>query len=350
MRIRAALAALPLSLLVLAACGTDDSATPTTSASASSSGSAVTAATLGPDVPAATALAAAVPAAELPTATGDFGTKATLEFPAGNPVPSLQREILTEGKGAEAEAGDYLEVNYLGQVWGGEVFDNSYDKKQSFSFKIGEGVVSGWSVGLTGVKQGSRVLLSLPPADGYGATGNSDGSIKGTDTIVFVIDVINVIKSDATGQTDATPNKDLPKTGIPKVTGKLGEEPTIEIGDAPEPTKAEVIVLATGTGEKVVAGDVVGQLVVTAWDGSQTTSTWASETDDGADPSTKGLQKITAAVGTDGQESVTEGLIGVPIGSRVMILLPGTSDSTTGQTSTAAVAVMDIVAQVSKTG
>ena len=37
---------------------------------------------------------------------------------------------------------------------------------------------------------GSRVLLVVPPADGYGKAGNPQAKIKGTDTLVFVVDLL----------------------------------------------------------------------------------------------------------------------------------------------------------------
>jgi peptidylprolyl isomerase len=33
-------------------------------------------------------------------------------------------------------------------------------------------------------------MLVIPPSDGYGKTGNSQAGIKGTDTLVFVVDVL----------------------------------------------------------------------------------------------------------------------------------------------------------------
>jgi peptidylprolyl isomerase len=37
-------------------------------------------------------------------------------------------------------------------------------------------------------------MLSIPPAEGYGSAGNSDAGIKGTDSLVFVVDIIDVLK------------------------------------------------------------------------------------------------------------------------------------------------------------
>ena len=52
------------------------------------------------------------------------------------------------------------------------------------------GLIQGWTIGLTGVKVGSRVLLQIPPAYGYGAQGS--GTIPGNATLWFVIDVLAV--------------------------------------------------------------------------------------------------------------------------------------------------------------
>ncbi len=38
---------------------------------------------------------------------------------------------------------------------------------------------------------GSQVLLVIPPADGYGTSGNSQAGISGTDTLVFVVDLLD---------------------------------------------------------------------------------------------------------------------------------------------------------------
>ena len=37
-------------------------------------------------------------------------------------------------------------------------------------------------------------MLSIPPADGYGKSGQSQAGITGTDTLVFVVDIIDAIK------------------------------------------------------------------------------------------------------------------------------------------------------------
>jgi peptidylprolyl isomerase len=130
---------------------------------------------------------------ELPTATGSFGDKPELTFPGSAAPEGLQVQVLEHGSGDTVQAGDTIVVNYLGQTWGGHVFDNSYDRGDTISFPIGMGVViGGWDDGLVGQQIGSRVMLSIPPEHGYGPRGVPQAGIKGTDTLVFVVDVVGV--------------------------------------------------------------------------------------------------------------------------------------------------------------
>lgn len=128
----------------------------------------------------------------LPTATGSFGDKPTITFPEQAPPVELAVEVLSRGDGAIVEAGQTIEVNYLGQIWGGDIFDNSYDRGSTIEFPIGVGVViAGWDSGLVGQQIGSRVLVSIPPHEGYGPNGVPQAGIGGDDTLVFVVDIVD---------------------------------------------------------------------------------------------------------------------------------------------------------------
>ena len=125
--------------------------------------------------------------------TGEFGRKPTLEFTDPTPSDELLVEVLHEGDGQVVEAGDTIHCHYLGQVWDGNVFDNSYDRGAALSFQIGVGmVIRGWDEGLIGQRVGSRVLLSIPSEYGYGQRGVPQAGIRGGDTLVFVTDILGV--------------------------------------------------------------------------------------------------------------------------------------------------------------
>ena len=130
-------------------------------------------------------------AAVLPEVSGSFGDKPTLSFPDSAAPAELEVQVLSRGDGDLVEAGQDIEVNYLGQSWGGRVFDNSYDRGEAISFPIGVGaVIAGWDEGLVGQQVGSRVLLSIPSHLGYGDRGVPQAGIRGGDTLVFVVDIL----------------------------------------------------------------------------------------------------------------------------------------------------------------
>ena len=129
------------------------------------------------------------------TVSGQFGDKPAITFSSAVAPEDLVVEVLEEGSGSVVEAGDTIVCNYLGQVWNGNVFDNSYDRGAPLDFAIGVGmVIAGWDDGLVGQKVGSRVLLSIPSHLAYGPAGVPQAGIKGGDTLVFVTDILEAVK------------------------------------------------------------------------------------------------------------------------------------------------------------
>jgi FKBP-type peptidyl-prolyl cis-trans isomerase len=122
------------------------------------------------------------------------GTAPTIKMPNGNPPKNLTIKVLIKGTGPAVAAGDTVVVQYTGAIWrNGYVFDSSWKRSQPFGFTIGASpsqVIAGWDKGLVGQTVGSRVMLIIPPADGYGKTGSPQAHIKGTDTLVFVVDIL----------------------------------------------------------------------------------------------------------------------------------------------------------------
>jgi peptidylprolyl isomerase len=129
----------------------------------------------------------------LPTVALDADGKPTITVPGGDPPAELVTQPLIEGAGATVETGQTISVHYTGVVWAtGAQFDSSWDRGSPASFPIGTGnVIAGWDSGLVGQKVGSQVLLVIPPDQGYGASGNSSAGISGTDTLVFVVDILD---------------------------------------------------------------------------------------------------------------------------------------------------------------
>jgi peptidylprolyl isomerase len=115
----------------------------------------------------------------------------TVTFPEG-PVPTEYGiATLIQGDGEVVPDGATVVVNYEGVNWNtGEVFDSSFDRGEPSTFGTGQ-VIAGFRDALVGQKIGSRVIVIIPSELGYGEAGNGD-SIGGTDTIVFVVDILGL--------------------------------------------------------------------------------------------------------------------------------------------------------------
>ena len=157
---------------------------------------------------------------DLPTVTdAGKGKQPKITLPKTDPPSGLQSKTLIEGTGPKVKKKQLVVAKYVGEVWrskaddkkkpkkgtknlaNGAVFDSSWKPAKgritgqpaAFTLNSGgaqQGVIKGWVDGLTGKKVGSRVLLTVPPAEGYGKTGQPSAGIRPTDTLVFVVDIL----------------------------------------------------------------------------------------------------------------------------------------------------------------
>lgn len=302
MRRRSLLIAVPAGLATLAACGDDksdsgnagDSASPTTPETSAA--------------PPPKIVDGPLPAI---TAGTKFGEKPTVAKGSGDPSKDLAVKTVIAGGGKTIAENDFVVADYLGQVWStAKVFDNSYDRKTPLAIQLAQGtIIDGWRYGLTGKKTGSRVQMAVPPTWGYGEQGNEQAGIKGTDTLVFVVDVRDTFnaKSSAQGSEVAQDNKDLPKVG----TNTDGKAPSIEVPDTAPPKELVSSYIIEGDGEEVGAeNSVLVQYKGVLWDGGK-------EFD-----STYGRGQLTSFSLQQVVKGWAQGLTGKKVGSRVLIVIP----------------------------
>ncbi len=101
-------------------------------------------------------------------------------------VTALKIKDTKVGSGPEAKSGDLVTVDYTGWLTDGKQFDSSANSGQPFPFTIGNGeVIAGWDKGVAGMKVGGVRMLTIPPALGYGPTGQ--GPIPPNATLVFEV-------------------------------------------------------------------------------------------------------------------------------------------------------------------
>jgi peptidylprolyl isomerase len=139
----------------------------------------------------------------LPSVSAAQGTAPKVTIPKNvTPPKTLVAKTLIKGSGPVVAKGQDVVAQYTGVNWRtGTVFDSSWQRSLPYSFKIGASpsqVIPGWDMGLVGQTVGSRVLLVIPPVDAYGSAGQSQAGIKGTDTLVFVVDIISAVNPGST--------------------------------------------------------------------------------------------------------------------------------------------------------
>ena len=119
--------------------------------------------------------------------------KPAVTVPDGEPPDGLEIHDLVEGEGPQAAAGMTATVDYVGVSWStGEEFDASWNRNDTFSFRLGAGeVISGWDQGVQGMKVGGRRRLTIPPDLGYVKFG-AGCVIAPDETLIFVVDLRRV--------------------------------------------------------------------------------------------------------------------------------------------------------------
>lgn len=120
-------------------------------------------------------------------------SKPEIDFPGdAAPVDLVVVDDIV-GEGALAGAGSTVLAHYVGVAHSsGEEFDASWDRGEPLRFRLGAGqVIAGWDQGIDGMRVGGRRTLTIPPHLGYGDRG-AGGAIKGGETLIFVVDLVDV--------------------------------------------------------------------------------------------------------------------------------------------------------------
>jgi len=320
-------APLTLSALALTACLTLAGCSGSGSSSAQASASATAAATAS-GVQECSSLTIDKDSDALPTVNGEAGNQPTLTWSGKDAPANLTVKTLSQGNGEEVKEADYVTVSYAGWQWGSDtVFDSSYQRGSVTTFGLDQ-VITGWRCGLVGLHVGDRVVMSIPADQAYGDS--SSNGVSGP--LVFVVEIAGTGSSDelAAGTADATMEGEqaLADRGI-TVSGDLGGAATISVNDgAAEPTEVETIVVARGSGPQITAeSSLLMHMAFTSWDNSSTQSTW-----DVGQPQTVSMANAPGLTG----------LVGVPVGSRVAILIPASAGENGAASAPAQAYVVDV--------
>jgi len=109
----------------------------------------------------------------------------------------LLKAILTPGRVEESvpSHGSKVVCHYTGRLLNGAKFDSSRDRADPFNFKIGSGVIDGWSKGVATMHPGEVARFCIAPELAYGPAG-SPPNIPPNATLQFEIELISFSEFD----------------------------------------------------------------------------------------------------------------------------------------------------------
>jgi FKBP-type peptidyl-prolyl cis-trans isomerase len=246
------------------------------------------------------------------TATGGFGQAPTVKIPAKAAGKNLYIKTEVQGSGTPLVSSDAFLGNYVVYIWSGATHKLALSTYTATPQVLSGHLLPGLQTALDGKKMGSRVLAVLPPKYGYGASGNSQVGVTGSDTLVFVVDMIRAYTG--TSSASGTHVSDG-GAGLPTVTAKADTAPTIKIPSSAAPGSLVVKTLIKGSGPPVAKGqEVVTQYVGVNW---RTKTVFDSSWTRGAPFGFQiGASPAQIIAGWD------KGLVGVPVGSRILLVIP----------------------------
>jgi FKBP-type peptidyl-prolyl cis-trans isomerase len=248
----------------------------------------------------------------LVSATGTFGKVPTVSIPAKKAGSKLYFKTEIQGRGPALKKTDAFLGNYVVYIWSGTTHKLALSTYTATPQVLSGTLLPGLETALEGQKMGSRVLAVLPPKYGYGLNGNPQVGITGTDTLVFVVDMVKTYASTASASGAHVSNGG---GNLPTVSATTGKAPTITIPKNAPPNKLVVTTLIKGSGPPIAKGqEVVTQYVGVNW---RTRSVFDSSWSRGAPFGFQiGASPAQIIPGWD------TGLLGVPVGSRVMLVIP----------------------------
>lgn len=292
---------LSASLFFLGACGQDG---PGTAETAAPSASASTSAPASPTPSASATKITPSTNFDKVKVSGDYGKSPKVEVDSPWGIDKTRTKVLKASDGAEIKAGSTVEVDYYG-VDGrtGKKFDDSYSRGAPVAFPLDQ-VVPGFSKGLVGQRQGSRVVIAMPGTDGYDAAGgNAQAGIEVGDTLIFVVDIVGVPLTGPAGTAVA------PKKGLPTVSDSK-TKPTISVPKTAAPKELQIQPLIKGKGKKVAATDTL-----------TFNYRWVKWSDGKVLEETYGSKPASAAL-SGLLPGMQKGLTGQTVGSRVLLVIP----------------------------
>ena len=247
--------------------------------------------------------------------SGPFNNAPNVTIPAHNPTAKLVISTPIKGSGAVLQPKNAALANVALYKWSGtthKLLDSTYTTgPQMIPAQMG---LPGLATAMKGARMGSRIVAVLPPKYGYGTSGQPQLGVTGSDTLVWVIDLLQQFSASqsATGTSVSSGGGSLPS-----VSAKSGQAPVVTVPKKSPPAKLSVTTLIKGSGPTLQKGDtVIAQYVGVNWrTGKVFSATWPSASQPSGLP-------FSFQLGGQVIPGWNSGLPNVTVGSRVMLVIP----------------------------
>lgn len=127
----------------------------------------------------------------LPEGAGPIDTKVSKAFTTAE--SGLKYRILRAGSKEKPRPQQRVQVNYVGWLINGRVFDSSYARGMPITFGLNQ-VVKGWTEGIQYCGKGGMIELVIPGYLGYGLQGQPGAGIPPNATLHFVVELIDILE------------------------------------------------------------------------------------------------------------------------------------------------------------
>lgn len=125
----------------------------------------------------------------LPGVEGPLGQKPIVRATKSSPPASFQIVPISSGAGSKVIAGQTLAAKVVGVTWGGREVLSTWEENGEFVAPDSGVLPASVQTGLVGTSAGSRLLVIVPPTDGFDAARRETLGLTADDTVVFVIDL-----------------------------------------------------------------------------------------------------------------------------------------------------------------
>jgi FKBP-type peptidyl-prolyl cis-trans isomerase len=236
-------------------------------------------------------------------ATGEFGVAPTVSFTAPLTLETTQRTVVMTGDGDAIKRGSTASIQFT--LYNGTTGDliTQTDYASEGDMIAVDSLLPGLESSLICSTVGSRVVGVVPPVEGFGATGNQQLGVGPDQTLVFVIDVIDLLPTAADAMIEWT-------TDVPNVVRGDDGTPTITLPETDPPAELMLTVLSAGDGAVVGDGDsVTVDYLGMSWNTGE-----VFDQSFGKTPATFATNRVVPGFGA--------ALVGQKVGSTVLVTIP----------------------------